>query len=146
MGDPLYAHAKLFADEERIKHFYQVAIAEQHVAEVVYRNAVNRARQQAMFAQMATPPPHGPTGAMSQIPGQPWRHHPGLPQPGAGYHSQHQMPAAGNVAPIPGAFGALMPQPPWSPSPIPPLMQPPAGSIRLGPHLPGPHGPQLPGG
>lgn len=57
LADALYARANDYADESRMLQFQQVALAEEHMAEVLQINAMNRARREAMLAELMPPQP-----------------------------------------------------------------------------------------
>lgn len=78
LADALYERANEYADENRISQIQQVAVAEQHLLEALQHNAMNKARREAMLAQMMPSPRHDMFGRVPLSPQQ-LGHQPRLP-------------------------------------------------------------------
>ena len=148
LADTLYERAGQYADDTFISQIHQAVTAEQHVAEVLHHNAMNRARQRAMLGEVreknpkpiVLQPPAVDSPAMPEMPFHP-QIRPTTPSFGHGGIAVHD-PAG--IAGFPSTAAAIpnMPIPPTTQlmettrSPLPLATRrppsPPGAATRLG--------------
>ena len=124
LGDALYAQADLYADQARIEQYYEAAVHEQRMAEVMLQHKLNRARYEAMLEA-----PLAGQRALAALAGLPMPQPLGMASvPIAGHGNSAPPPLPGGSHGMPTAIthhGVMARHLPHSPPGLPPSMMPP---------------------